>query len=206
MQVNRLWWGIAERFLYSAFYVEEEWWVKRFLDTIKLNPNLAKRLRTLVIMPRLCTKDVKEACVDSHIIQMLSICHSIDAIVIYSDFLSSPLPLFQSLDSSRRLLLLSALGLQDEEFATFMINFKNYASLQVLELTVKSVSGHMLPSLPEDITFPSLHALILGYLDPLITNIVGKWELPSLKELSISTSGTQIQGLVALISTCELPP
>ena len=186
MQVNRLWRGIAERFLYSAFYVEEEWRAKRFIDTIKLNPNLAKRLRTLVIMPRLCTKGVKKACVDSHIIQMLSTCHDIDAIVIHSDLLSSPLPLFQSLDSSRRLLLLSALGLQDEEFATFMINFKNYASLQVLELSVKSVDDHTLPSLPEHITFPSLHALILGYLDPLVIDVVGKWELPSLKELSIS--------------------
>ena len=98
MQVNRLWREIAEQFLYSAFYDEEEWRVKRFIDTIKLNLNLAKRLRTLVIMPRLCTKGVKKACVDSHIIQMLSICHGIDAMVIYSDLLSSPLPLFQSLD------------------------------------------------------------------------------------------------------------
>ena len=67
-----------------------------------------------------------------------------------------------------------------------MINFKNYASLQVLELTVNIVDDHMLPSLPEHITFPSLHALILGYLDPIVINVVGKWELPSLKELSVS--------------------
>ena len=42
-----------------------------------------------------------------------------------------------------------------------------------------------LPSLPEHITFPSVRILILRYLDPLIVNVVAKWELPSLKELFI---------------------
>ena len=41
VQVNRLWWRIAERFLYSTFYVEEEWRVQRFIDTVELNSNLA---------------------------------------------------------------------------------------------------------------------------------------------------------------------
>ena len=41
VQVNRLWWHIAERFLYSTFYVEEEWRVQGFIDTVELNSNLA---------------------------------------------------------------------------------------------------------------------------------------------------------------------
>ena len=186
MQVNHLWWGIAEPFLYSAFYLDEEWRAQKFIDAIKLNPNLAKQLRTLVIIPRLCTRGVEEACFDSLVRQVLSLCHGIDAIVIKWNVSPSILPLFQSLDSSRRLLLLSALDLRNTEFPTFMINSKHYASLQVLELTVKSVNTHALPPVPEIITFPSLRALILGSLDNLAISVVGKWELPSLKELSIS--------------------
>ena len=56
VQVNRLWRSIAEQSLYSAFYAEEEWRVQKFVDTVKLNPNLAKQLRTLVIIPRPCTR------------------------------------------------------------------------------------------------------------------------------------------------------
>ena len=186
MQVNCLWRGISEQFLYSAFYLDEEWRAQKFIDTIKLNPNLAKRLRTLVVIPRLCTRGVEEVYFDPLVIQVLSLCPGIDAIVIKWNVSSSLLPLFQSLDSSRRLLLLSALDLQNTEFPTFMINSKHYESLQVLELSVKSVKSHALPPVPEHITFPSLHALILGSLDNLAINVVGKWELPSLKELSIS--------------------
>jgi hypothetical protein len=183
VQVNRLWRRIAEHFLYSTFYVQEEWRAQRFIDTIRLNPHLAKRLRTLVIIPRVrCRRAI-----DSLVVQLLSLCHGIVAIVIGSHIPSDVLPLFQSLNSSRRLLLLSALevGLRSEEFPTFMTNFNNYASLQVLELCVGSVYGHMLPSLPERITFPSLHTLILRYLLSSVTYVVGRWELPSLKELSI---------------------
>ena len=43
--------------------------------------------------------------------------------------LSSPLHLFQSLDSPWRLLLLSALRLHNGEFPTFMVKFNNYANL-----------------------------------------------------------------------------
>jgi hypothetical protein len=118
---------------------------------------------------------------------MLSHCHGVVAIMMDSYNLSSPLPLFQSLGSSQRLLLLSALRLRNENFPTFMINFNHYASLQVLELSVISINSHTLPPFPEHITFPSLHTLILEYLskDPLVPNVVGKWELPSLKELAI---------------------
>ena len=186
VQVNRLWWGIAERFLYSAFYLEEEWRAQKFIDTIKLNPNLAKQLRTLIIIPSLLSRAIKGAYFDPLLAQMLSLCHNIDAIVLDSDLPSSPLPLFHSIDSSRRLLFFSAFYLQGEEFATFMINFNNYANLQVLELSVYSVNARTLRTLPEHITFPSLHTLILGYLYPFVTNTVGAWELPSLKELSIS--------------------
>jgi hypothetical protein len=52
MRVSRLWRGLMEEFLYSALYVEEEWRVEMFIDTIKENPKLAEQLRTLVIMPR----------------------------------------------------------------------------------------------------------------------------------------------------------
>ena len=184
VQVNRLWRGIAERFLYSAFYVEEEWRMQRFIDTVKLNPRLAEQVRTLVILPHFCTR--KEAGFDPLVLQVLGLCHGIDALVIQSGAFSSPLPLFESLDTSRRLMLLSALSLRNEEFPIFMINSGNYASLQTLELSVDSFNSDMLPSLPEHITFPSLQALILGNLDPLVLNVVGKWELPSLKELSVS--------------------
>ena len=129
---------------------------------------------------------MKEVYFDPLVIQVLSLCHYIDAIVVDSEICSSPLHLFQSLDSSRRLLLLSALHLRDEEFVTFMIIFNNHARLQVLELSVSYVNGHTLPSLPEHNTFPSLHTLILWHLDPLIVNAVSTWELPSLKALSIS--------------------
>jgi hypothetical protein len=189
VQVNRLWRGIAERFLYSAFYVEEEWRLQRFIDTIKLNPNLAEQLRTLVIIPPVSTSGVEGAYFDPLVVQVLSLCHGIVAIVMGSYILSSPLPLLQSLDSSRRLLLLSALRLPSEKFPTFMKNFNDYASLQVLELSVTNSSSndHTLPPFPEHITFPSLHTLVLGYLleGPLVPNVVGKWELPSLKELAI---------------------
>ena len=186
VQVNRLWRSIAERFLYSAFYVEDGWRAQRFIDTVKLNPNVAKQLRTLVIMPLLCGRGVMEAPFGPLIEQVLSLCHGIVAVVMGSYILSSPLPLFQSPDSSRRLLLLSALRLQNEEFPTFMVNFNYYARLRVLELSVSTINGHALPSFREHIIFPSLYALLLEYLDPLVVNVVGKWELPSLKELSIS--------------------
>jgi len=184
VQVNRLWRGIAERFLYSAFYAEEEWRVQRLIDTIKLKPKLAKQLRTLVIMPRII---MTAACFDPLVEQVLGLCDGIVAIVMGLNMLSSPLPLFQSLDSSRPLLLLSVLGLQDEEFTTFMIHFNNFASLQVLELSV-TFDVPTFPSFPKHITFPSLHTLILGDLpfDMIVLDVIGKWELPSLKELSIS--------------------
>jgi hypothetical protein len=187
VRVNRLWRGIAERFLYSALYVEKEWRVQRFIDAVKLNPNHAKQLRTLVIMPPF-HEGVLAGCFDPLIAQVLSLCHGIVSIVTSTYTFTSPLHLFQSLDSSRRLLLLSALHLQNEEFPTFMINFNNYASLQVLELSVDSINRHTLPSFPEHITFPSLRALVLGglFLNGPLLNTIGKWELPSLKELSIS--------------------
>ena len=178
VQVNRLWRGIAERFLYSAFYVGERWRVRRFINTIKLNPNLAKQLRTLVIMPR------KRVDVNPIILQMLSLCHRIDAIVVDSEIHSRPLHLFRS-PNSRCFVLFSALGLSVKEFAAFMTNFNNYARLQVLELFIECDNTRPLPYLPEHITFPSLHTLILRYVQPLIGNVVGKWELPSLKELLI---------------------
>jgi hypothetical protein len=187
VRVNRVWRGIAERFLYSSFYVDEKWRMKRFIDTVKLNPNLAKQLRTLVIMPPI-SRGVMGVCFDPLFVQVLSLCHGIVSIVMRSYALSSPLPLFQSLDSSRRLLVFSALRLQNEEFSAFMINFNNYASLQVLELSVDTVSYYTLPSFPEHITFPSLRALVLGhlFLNGHFLNTIGKWKLPSLKELSIS--------------------
>jgi hypothetical protein len=189
VQVDRLWRGIAEQFLYSAFYVdvEEEWRVKRFIDTIKLNPNLAEQLRTLVIKPPTYTRGVEDASFDPLVVQMLSLCHGVVAIMMDSYKWSSPLPLFQSFGSSRRLLLLTALHLRNEKFPTFMINFNHYANLQVLELSVISINSHTHSPIPEHITFPSLHTLILEYLseDPLVPNVVGKWELPSLKELAI---------------------
>jgi len=177
VQVNRLWRGIAERFLYSAFYIEEEWRAQRFIDTVKLKPKLAKQLRTIVIMPPIIMRGVKVACVDPLVVQVLSPCDGIVAIVMGSSIVSNPLPLFQSLDSSRPLLLLSVLCLQDEEFTTFIINFNNFASLQVLELSVTAFDGPTLPSFPKHITFPSLHTLIIGYLpfDVIVLGVIGKW-------------------------------
>ena len=183
VQVNRLWRGIVERFLYSAFYVDEGWRVERFIDTVKLNPNLAKLLRTFVIMPRGPTWGVKGACLGTVVEQVLNLCHGINAIVMRAPILSSPPPFFQFLNS-QRLRLLSAVHLSNAEFNTFMINFNNYTNLQVLELSVST--GNTLSSFPEHITFPSLHTLVLEYLAPRVTEIVGKWELPSLKALSIS--------------------
>ena len=160
--------------------------MQSFIDTIKLNSNLAEQLRTLVIMPPLGSTGMTEARFGALVEQVLGLCHELVAIVAGSYMLSSPLPLFQSPGSSRRLLLLSTLRLRNEDFPTFMINFNNYASLQVMELSVISTNGHTLPSFPDHITFPSLHTLLLGYLDPPVEGIVGKWELPSLKALSIS--------------------
>jgi len=51
---------------------------------------------------------------------------------------------------------------------------------------------------PKHITFLPLHTLVLGYLDPNVLNVVGKWELPYLKELSMSRWNL-------LISTAPLP-
>jgi len=79
-----------------------------------------------------------------------------------------------------------------------MTNSNNYASLQVLELSVTSIGGQTLPSFPEHITFPSLHTLVLGYLHPTTLNVIGNWELPNLKELSMSRWSL-------LISTALLP-
>jgi hypothetical protein len=188
VQVNRLWRGIAERFLYSTLYVEEEWRLQRFIDAIKLNPNLAEQLRTLVIITPICT-GVEDPYFGPLVVQLLSLCHGIVAIVMGSYILSRPLPLFQSLGSSRRLLLLSALCLPSEKFPTFMIKLNDYASLQVLELSVtySYINSHTLPPFPQHTTVPSLHTLVLGDLleGPLVPNVVGKWELPSLKELAI---------------------
>ena len=184
MRVNRLWRGLAEPFLYSALYVVQEWRLRKFIDNIKENPRQAEQLRTLVVMPRFCTKDLTMPFCDRLVVQVLGLCHGVTAVVVESHLLSSPLSLFQSPDS-RRLRLLSALCLQNGEFSTFMVNFGNYASLQVLELSVNNVEGDALSSFPEPITLPSLHTLILGYLNPLALVIVRKWELPSLKELAI---------------------
>ena len=200
VQVNRLWRGIAERFLYSAFYVEEEWRVQRFIDTVKLNPNLAKRLRTLIFMRRLGPGGVKEACLGPLVEQVLGLCHGIVAIVVGPHLLSGPLPLFQSPDSSQSLLLLSAIRSPNKELLTFMRNFNNYASLQVLELSIDVTNSRTPPTFPEHITLPSLHTLVLGYLDPFVINIVRRWELPSLKEFFISRWYTSISTpLLALI-------
>ena len=205
VQVNRLWRGNAERFLYSAFYVDEEWRVQRFIDAVKLNPNLAKLLRTFVVMPRICVWGVKEACFGTIVEQVLSLCHGINAIVVRPPILSSSLPFFQFSNSSRRLRLLSALRLPNAEFHTFMISFNNYTNLQVLELSVSAGNGHTLSSFPEHITFPSLHTLALGYLDSFVPEVVGKWELPSLKSLSISRWYPHVtRALLPLIqSSCE---
>jgi len=185
MRVSRLWRGLAEPLLYSAFYVEQEWRLQRFIDSIKENPILAEQLRTLVIMPSSSMKGLREPLSDVLVLQVLGLCHGVTAVVVDPDVLSSPMSLFQSLDSSRRLRLLSAHRLRNGGFPTLMINFSDYATLQVLELSVKDIKGHTLP-FPKHITFPSLHTLVLGYLDPHALLVVGKWELPSLKKLSIN--------------------
>jgi hypothetical protein len=68
-----------------------------------------------------------------------------------------------------------------------VINFNNYASLQVLELSFTTNNTHALPPFPEHITFPSLCTLVLQDLpwDPLVLSVLGKWEVSSLKELTI---------------------
>ena len=190
VQVNRLWRGIAERFLYSAFYFDdfdEEWRVQRFIDTVKLNPNLAKLLRTLVIMPRARIQRGGEFF--GPLEQVLGLCHGINAIVMKP--LTSPLPFFHFPNFSRRLRLISAIHLSNKDFHTFMINFNNYTNLQVLEISVSSGSGngHMLSSFPEHITFPSLHTLVLRTLNRFARKVVRKWELPSLKALYTSQWG-----------------
>ena len=199
MRVSRLWRGLAEPFLYSALYVEQEWRLRRFIDSIKEKPRQAEQLRTLVVMPRSINGLTKPFC-DGLVLQVLGLCHGVTAVVMESPMSSSPLYLFESHGSSRRLRLLSALGLLRDEFPVFMINFNNCATLQVLELSVHDVGGRTLSSFPEHITFPSLHTLVLGYLDPISLGIVGKWELPSLKELSIARwSPLQSIALIPLI-------
>ena len=185
-RVSRVWRGLAEPFLYSALYVEHEWQVQMFINNVEKNPKLAEQLHTIVIMPRACIRGLPEPVCYGLIVQVLNLCHGVTAVVMESYVLSSPLPLLQSLDSSRHLRLLSALHLKNEEFPVFVANFNNCATLQVLELSAKGIEGSTLPSLPQHIRFPSLRTLILGHLDPLALSSVGKWELPSLKELSIS--------------------
>ena len=133
-----------------------------------------------------------EACFGPLVVQVLSLCHDIVATVVRPHLVSSSLPLFQFPDSSRRLQLLST------KFPAFMINFNNHTSLQVLELSVDIIGGYASPSFPDHITFPSLHTLILGFciLDQLVINVIGKWELPSLKELSISRWSSPISILL----------
>ena len=179
VQVNHLWRGIAERFLYSALYVEEEWRLQRFIDTVKQNPNLAEQLRTLVIMP---PSDVEASFFNPLVVQVLGLCHGIVAIVVRPYLMSNSLHLCQFPDSSRRLQLLST------KLSAFMMNFNSYSSLQVLELSVGAIGGYAFPSFPDHITFPFLHTLILKFRDieQLALNIIGMWELPSLKALSIS--------------------
>ena len=186
MQVSRLWRGLAEPLLYSALYVDHEWRVQMFIKNVEEVPKLAEHLRTLVIMPRFPIKDVTEPFCYGFIVQVLNLCHGASAVAMGSYVLSTPISLLQSLGSSPRLRLLSMVHLRDEEFPTFVVNFNNYATLQVLELSVKDVEDSMLPSLPERILFPLLRTLILGRLCPPALSVVGKWILPSLKELSIS--------------------
>ena len=83
--------------------------MKRVVDTVKLNSNLAEQLRTLVIMPSRRSRGVKEARYGPPvklIEQVLILCHGISAIARRPPMLSSPLHLIQSLDSPWRLLLL----------------------------------------------------------------------------------------------------
>ena len=171
MQVNRLWWVISERFLYSTLYVQEEWQMQKFIETIKSNPNLAGHLRSLVNTP--FTLGMK-GCLDPLLVQVLGLCPGVVVIMMGSYFSSSLLPLFQSLNSSRHLLLLSAMQLENEEFPIFMINFNNYTSLQILELSISTIDSNTLPSIPEHITFPSLHTLALALRDSRVLNVVGK--------------------------------
>jgi hypothetical protein len=198
MRVNRLWRGIAERFLYSAHYVEEEWRLQKFIDTVRGNPKLAEQLRTLVFMPRSRMKGPNTPSFEGLVVQVLGLCHAITAMVMASNALSTPLPLFQSPDFPSRLLLLCATRLRNAEFPTFMINFNNYASLQILELSVNAIDDDMLSSCPEHVTFPCLHTLVIEYLDSVALDVVGRWELPSLKQLSISR-------WIPLVSTALIP-
>ena len=197
MRVNRLWRGLAEPLLYSALYVEHEWQLQMFINNVEKNSKLAEQLSTLVIMPRSFFKGLPVPSRDRLIKQVLNLCHGVTTLAVES-FVSSTVSLFPLPDSSRHLRLLSALRLRNEEFPTFVVNFNNYATLQVLELSVRGIEGSTLPSLPEHVLFPSLRTLILGHLDPISMSGVGKWELPSLKELSISRWNP-------LISTALIP-
>lgn len=199
VQVNRLWRDIAEQFLYSAFYFgKEEWRVQRFIDTIKSKPNLAGQLRTLGIMPCIHDRTVAERRFRPLFEQVLSHCHGIAAIMVYSHSLEASLPLLQSPESGRRLLLLSACNQKGEEFSTFVRNFDQYANLQVLELSMswhhsdlhfsEAGAGRSFPAL---ISFPSLHTLLLGDLDWYAYDVVLQWELPSLRELGLYMSDTE---------------
>jgi len=193
VQVNRLWWYIAEQFLYSTFYFgKEEWRVQKFIDTIKSKPDLAGQLRTLGIMPCIHNHCAEEGRFRTLFEQVLSLCHGIAAIMVQTHLLEGSLPLLQSPESELRLLLLSALNQHGEEFPTFMRNFNRYANLQVLELSSSTDLSHLQlfgagaePSFPECITFPSLHTLLLGDLDWITLLVVAKWELPSLRELGL---------------------
>ena len=69
VQVDCLWRGVAERFSYSAFYVEEEWRVQRFINTVKLDSNLADS----VVMPRIRTGGAKEACFCPLVLHLLGL-------------------------------------------------------------------------------------------------------------------------------------
>ena len=186
VRVSRLWRGLVEPLLYSALYVQHEWRLRMFINNVKTNPKLAEQLRTLVIVSTSCIRGLTEPFDSRLIVQVLNLCHGVTDIAMESYVLVSPLPLLQSLDSSRRLRLLSVVRLMNEEFPAFVGNFNNYSTLQALELSVKDIEGSTLPSLPEHIPFPSLRALILGDLDPLALSVVGKFELPSLRELTIS--------------------
>ena len=207
VQVNRLWRCIAEEFLYSAFYFEEELcaWkascAEMFIDTIKLNPNLAGQLCTLTIMR--CVRDLHDP-FRQHFEQVLSLCHSITAIFVHSHLLEGSLPLFQSPESEWHLLLLSALELRGEGFQDFMRNANHYANLQVLELSSNMHSSNLQgieagAETTAPITFPSLCTLLLGDLDLIALNVIEKWKLPSLKELGLYQHGDTRTSLYPMI-------
>ena len=46
---------------------------ERFVDTVKLNPNLAEQLRSLVIMPRIRTGGAKEVCFGPLVLHLLGL-------------------------------------------------------------------------------------------------------------------------------------